>query len=1097
MSVTCPNCGRALAPSAAFCPNCGVKTGEAGEEAAAVAAELAGLDVLSPSLSPDVLGELTEKFLAAADEIAKERSGTATREGPSTVSIKFPRDLESPAATAASCALVLRDVTRSLLATSPKDLNTNAYLTVGVDATPPEIETAGEPSSPRAKAERLRRKAGKWVILAGEDVHDLTAGDFKYVPVGFYQTRGRKPAVKIYELKEDRRYPTSAPPMQKSPFVAVAGFEEAIENSFAAVLSTGRRRTVFVTGAAGTGKTTWLAVACRAARANGFRVYASSCMERRRYAPFALWAPIWREAFADLAPEVPPSKAAAQALRKIDERLEIWAPLFSRVLGFRAEPDPHVADVTPEFRHRRIIEITNRLLVEAAAEKPTAVVLDDIHFADASSRGLLGSLLAAPTDVPLALVVACETSDDSIERAADAILSTRPFTENEVAAFAENFADTDAEEAGALLYAEGKGHPEILQQVWLATREKTDLNINSLAADGELEGPALVARRLRDFDKRWQNATAALVMMGVPVRDGDLRVLAADAFGADGTAAEAWRYKLYKLDLLRPALGEDDSLYVPPHLASAVLAAAAPTPESRTTAARTAAAFLAERYPGELPARVTLELAAGKPRSAYDLARENVEQARWLGSPHDAVAQLTAVIHELERAAPQEEPGLKLLPRLYLTRAEAFYEAGLAAAALNDLEKIGTEEGELAARRFYTQGQVYLRRSYFPEAETAFLETLQLAARLKDYALVADVELALADLFRQQGDIAKATYELEKSLKAGRVSSPRAFELLAGLKYRDGYVADAVQAAQRSLSSTDAERKPITAAGAALSLAPVFFEYGRVPNARSLIAKAREAFVVVGDRRGQCKAYVLEGTIDLVTEDLATSGTTFDEALLLAEEEGFDSCGVEAALGLSVVRLFQNDPAAHRRLLVKAKETTAGDTRSPQAGIDLAEATACFAAGDYDDAYRLADAATGECRRTGDAFSYGSAAVLAARAALAAGKQEKCREVLAQPNLDRRARESKVFFARYNLAAGELFTAEADLERARKHLAAAAAAARELGLWLVRGECYLKLADVAPQENEREKYRRRALWLLEKKGATLLAGKVRKKIGLL
>jgi class 3 adenylate cyclase len=1096
MSATCPNCGRALAPSAAFCPNCGVKTGEAGEEAAALAADLAGLDVLSPSLSPDVLGELTEKFFSAADEIAKERGGTVTREGPSTVTIKFPRDLESPAATAASCALVLRDATRSLRATSPKDLSTHAYLTVGVDATPPETEPADEPSSPRAKAEKLRRKAGKWLILAGEDVHDLTAGDFKYVPVGFYQTRGSKPAVKIYELKEDRRYPTSAPPVQTSPFVAVAGFEEAIENSFAAVLSIKRRRTVFVTGAAGTGKTTWLTVACRAARLNGFRVYASSCMERRRYAPFALWVPIWREAFADLAPEVPPSKAAAQALRKIGERLEIWAPLFSRVLGFRAEPDPHVADVTPEFRHRRIIDITKKLLLGTAADKPTALVLDDIHFADASSRALLGSLLAAPADAPLALVVASETSDDTIERAADAILSTRPFTENEVAAFAANFADADGEEAAAQLYAEGKGHPEILQQAWLATREKPDLNIKSLAAGGELEGPALVARRLRDFDKRWQNATAALLMLGVPVRDRDLRFLAADAFGADGTAAEAWRYKLYKLDLLRPALGEEESLCVPSHLAPAVLAAAAPTPGSRATAARTAAAFLAERYPRELPARVALELAAGKAQPAYELALENAEQARWLGSPHDAVAQLTAVIHELERTTSQEESGLKLLPRLYLTRAEAFYEAGLAAAALNDLEKIGTEEGELAARRFYTQGRVYLRRSYFPEAETAFLETLQFAARLKDYGLVADVELALADLFLQQGEATKATYELEKSLKADRVSSPRAFELLADLKYRHGYVADALQAAQRSLSSADAERKPITAAEAALSLAPIFFEYGRVTSARSLIAKAREAFAVVGDGRGHCKAYVLEGTIDLATEDLATSGTTFGEALRLAEDEGFDSYGVEAALGLSVVRLFQNDPAAHRRFLVKAKEATAGDTRSPQPGIDLAEAAACFAAGDYHNAYRLADAATGACRRAGNAFSYGSAAVLAARAALAAGKREKCREVLAQPDLDRRARESKVFFASYNLAAGELFAAEADLERARKYLAASAAAARELGLWLVRSECYLKLADVAPHDNEREKYRRRALWLLEKKGATFLAGKVREEIGL-
>jgi hypothetical protein len=253
----------------------------------------------------------------------------------------------------------------------------------------------------------------------------------------------------------------------------------------------------------------------------------------------------------------------------------------------------------------------------------------------------------------------------------------------------------------------------------------------------------------------------------------------------------------------------------------------------------------------------------------------------------------------------------------------------------------------------------------------------------------------------------------------------------------------------------------------------------------------------VGDKRRECDAYLLEGKIDLAIEDLATTETTFDEALRLAEEEGYDLRGVEAALGLSFVRLLQNDLAGHRRLLVKAKEAAAAEPHAPKAGIYLVEAAANFAGEDYDKAYRMASDAAAEYRRTGDAFTYGVAAILAAQAALAAGKPDKCREILSQPDIDRRARESKVSFAHYNLTAGKLINAEGDLERARKRFVAAAAAARESGLWLVRGECYLELASIAEYENEREKYRRRALWLLESKGATLLAGKAKKKAGLL
>jgi len=219
--------------------------------------------------------------------------------------------------------------------------------------------------------------------------------------------------------------------------------------------------------------------------------------------------------------------------------------------------------------------------------------------------------------------------------------------------------------------------------------------------------------------------------------------------------------------------------------------------------------------------------------------------------------------------------------------------------------------------------------------------------------------------------------------------------------------------------------------------------------------------------------------------------------LRLAEEEGYYLRGVDAALGLSVVRLLQDDLAGHDRLLVKAKEPAAAETHAPQASIYLVEAAANFAGEDYGEAYRLADEAASECRRTGDAFTYGVAAILAAQAALAAGKRDKGREGLGQPALERRARESKVFSAHYNLTAGKLIHAEGDLERARKRFLAAAAAARESGLWLVRGECYLELAGIAEHENEREKYRRRALWLLESRGATLLAGKAKKKAGLL
>ncbi len=321
--------------------------------------------------------------------------------------------------------------------------------------------------------------------------------------------------------------------------------------------------------------------------------------------------------------------------------------------------------------------------------------------------------------------------------------------------------------------------------------------------------------------------------------------------------------------------------------------------------------------------------------------------------------------------------------------------------------------------------------------------------------------------------------------------------MLAELKYGAGYVADAVQAARKSISSIDASQTPITAARAALALAPLFYENGRIPEGRTLIAEARAAFDVVNDKRGVCDAYALEGKVELAIEDLATGENTFATALRLAEEQNYDSCRAEAALGLCLVHLLRGDEAAHRRFLVKAKDAAAAEPRIAQASIDLVEAAAHLIAGEYDQAYRSAAAAAAECRRMGDGYLYGAAVILTARAELQANERNKCRGIMEQPELQRRARESKLFFPYYNLTAGELMRAEGDFPRARKLLVAAAAAARELGLWLVQGECYLNIADMASyKRDQREKYLGRALWLFERNGGAFLASRARTAMGI-
>jgi tetratricopeptide (TPR) repeat protein len=758
-------------------------------------------------------------------------------------------------------------------------------------------------------------------------------------------------------------------------------------------------------------------------------------------------------------------------------------------MGREAAIGEYAGEVPPELRRRRIEEVGLEAIHRVADQCPVVIIVDDLHFADPSSQTLMGSLLIRNTEGPLAVIFSCGSPEHSLVRLADLPLATERLTEDDARLFAESSGvDYDAASLQAI-FAASEGNPGLWEQLWLLSQESPDINIRTLATEGMLDFTAVVARRLRGFEKPWLRAVAALATTGIPLSDDDVSALAAEALGTAGVAFETWRYKTYKLGLMRPMLtGSDDHRIVPPHVASAFLAAAAPKPEDRREAAEIAARFVASRYTEEFSARATLELDAGNLDAAYDNAYESVTRARWLGCPHDAVDQLTTIIRELEKAEPADAKKRNRLSRLLFARAEAFQEAGLVAAALSDLEKISPGDERLDARKLYTRGRVYLLRDYYGESEKCFIEALQKAVGSRNDDLIADVEIAIAELLLRKGETSKAIYELEKSIKGKRANDVRAYRLLGSLRYRTGDVAAAARAAGEGLALAEEAGKPIAAAEMGLAFAPVIFECGHLPKARNLLENSRRIFNLIGDATRECETTLVESRFCLLTEDLETTGGNLGFALRTAEGHGLDSCAARATLGLAVSKLFAGDIAAYDRLLEKGRELSDGDTASAGADGKIVEATyAYFADGDYDAAYALAYAAAEEYDRAGAGSFYGDACLLAARAALARREVGSCREVVGRPELELRARGSKVFAAGYNCTAGALLLAEGDAERAAKYFRAAAAAARELRLWLVTAQAYLDLAALDDDKATGEAYRRRAVWLLASKGARLLA----------
>ncbi|MCA2230126.1 AfsR/SARP family transcriptional regulator [Nonomuraea aurantiaca] len=153
-------------------------------------------------------------------------------------------------------------------------------------------------------------------------------------------------------------------------------------------------RVALVTGEAGLGKTALLEhLGARLGR-DGWLVAAGRCPEVDSAPP--AWA--WVEALRKVAVSVPPGEFAADL-----------APLLS-------DSAPVGGDATAgRFRLRQAV--WNWLAAAAAADRPVAVVLDDLHWADAATLELLGGGVGVRAPI---LVVAAYRADES-ERLTDTL----------------------------------------------------------------------------------------------------------------------------------------------------------------------------------------------------------------------------------------------------------------------------------------------------------------------------------------------------------------------------------------------------------------------------------------------------------------------------------------------------------------------------------------------------------------------------------------------------------------------------------------------------------------------------------------------------
>ncbi|MEU5863294.1 BTAD domain-containing putative transcriptional regulator [Nonomuraea sp. NPDC047529] len=179
--------------------------------------------------------------------------------------------------------------------------------------------------------------------------------------------------------------PHAEPPHRAASFVGREGELAALVSAAGEAAADGAR-VALVTGEAGLGKSTLLEHLGARLERDGWLVAAGRCPEVDGAPP--AWA--WVEALRAVAATVPPG-----------EFTEDLAPLLSDSMPVDGDA------AAGRFRLRRAVW---GWLAAAAAQRPVAVVLDDLHWADTTTLGLLGGGVGVRAPI---LVVAAYRQDES------------------------------------------------------------------------------------------------------------------------------------------------------------------------------------------------------------------------------------------------------------------------------------------------------------------------------------------------------------------------------------------------------------------------------------------------------------------------------------------------------------------------------------------------------------------------------------------------------------------------------------------------------------------------------------------------------------
>lgn len=408
----CPSCGEANPGSHRFCGACGATLDAAAEpgalpgegerrRATVLFADLSGFTRLSERLDPEEVTTVVDRCMGLMAEIVARFGGRVARIIGDELMALFGAPLahEDDPERAVRAALELQACAGE---------HTEEFGGMGLRVGMNTGEMMFGPVGPEREftvmgdavnvAKRLQTAAPLGGVLVGEDTYRATRHAVRYETVPRVEAKGKSEPVPAWRAVEAVAAPTRRP-VSAAPIVGRESELDLLRRIWSRVESEGRPHLVTVLGPPGIGKTRAAGEFTAALQALGARVVRGRSLPYGESTGYGAFAQQLQELAAILETDPAPV-----ALRKLRDTIARTLP--AEQAGEVARTLPALAGLeAEEAPERGALFLAARRFVEAVGrERPTVLVFEDLHWADATLLDLVEFLAARARDAPVLLL---------------------------------------------------------------------------------------------------------------------------------------------------------------------------------------------------------------------------------------------------------------------------------------------------------------------------------------------------------------------------------------------------------------------------------------------------------------------------------------------------------------------------------------------------------------------------------------------------------------------------------------------------------------------------------------------------------------------